>query len=57
MDGELNERQRALLELLKVTHHHARDHVVNLEVAHFYLAAIDAEGAERAPTRKKKDAA
>ena len=35
-------RQSALLDLIKVTHSHARDHKINLEVAQFYLAAIDA---------------
>lgn len=44
MEGALNGRQQALLELLKVTHHPQKDHRVNLEVAEFYLDAVMRQG-------------
>lgn len=50
--SELTGRQLALLELLKVTHNHAKDDRICLEVAHRYLEAIDALAAAPAPQKK-----
>lgn len=54
--SQFNDRQRALLDLLKVTHHHALDDKVALEVAQRYLAAIDglAETPKRETAPKQK---
>lgn len=53
--SDLNPRQQALLELLKVTHAPHRSAVVNLDDARTYLAAID-ELAEAVSEKAKPDA-